>query len=215
MKNLSLFAVRILISLAAGCLVAVIACLVAWLPMRWMPSFGPKVQSTLHTFSAIESMLMQHQQGMNALPRSLAELRRIAPTYDELHWDQDSHPLDAWGRPILYSVEGGQFTLSSFGRDGKPGGVGLDADLVRPDADPEEFMIPFHQFVLHEPARGVVATCVVCGIVVFFVGMVSIAPSAMQSKAGIVAVLLKVVVTILGAVIAAAFITALHIPNHH
>lgn len=34
MRNLSLFAARILISLAAGFLVAVIACLVAWLPMR-------------------------------------------------------------------------------------------------------------------------------------------------------------------------------------
>ena len=215
MRKPGLFGIRILISLAAGCLVAVIACLVAWLPMRWMPNFGPKVLSTLHTFSAIESMLTQYQQDTDALPRSLAELRRIDPPYDELNWDQDSHPLDAWGRPILYSVDGAQFTLASFGRDGKPGGVGLDADLSRPDAEPEKFMIPFHQFVLHEPARGVIATCLACGVVVFFIGVVTIDPSAMQSKAGVVAVLTKVVATILGAVIAAAFITVLHIPNHH
>lgn len=180
-----------------------------------MPNFGPRVLSTLHSFSYIESMLTQYQQETDALPRSLAELRRIDPPYDELDWDQDSHPLDAWGRPIMYSVEGAQFALSSFGRDGKPGGVGLDADLSRPDADPEEFMIPFHQFILHEPARGVIATCLACGVVVFFIGVVTVDPSAMQSKAGVMAVLMKLAATIFGAVITAAFITALHIPNHH
>lgn len=39
---------------------------------------------------------------------------------------------DGWGRPLLYSVdENGVITLSSLGRDGKSGGSGADADVVR------------------------------------------------------------------------------------
>lgn len=40
-------------------------------------------------------------------------------------------PVDPWGRPYVYRYPGsmGGFDLSSLGRDGKPGGEGLDADL--------------------------------------------------------------------------------------
>jgi hypothetical protein len=39
---------------------------------------------------------------------------------------------DAWGRELIYSVEGAdRFTLSSLGRDGVEGGVGDDRDLRR------------------------------------------------------------------------------------
>jgi general secretion pathway protein G len=41
-------------------------------------------------------------------------------------------PLDPWGRPYLYRVPGTQgqpYDLVSYGRDGKPGGRGEDADL--------------------------------------------------------------------------------------
>ena len=42
-------------------------------------------------------------------------------------------PSDPWGRPYVYRSpgEGGAgFDLRSLGRDGKPGGVGVDADLT-------------------------------------------------------------------------------------
>jgi len=35
---------------------------------------------------------------------------------------------DGWGRPLIYQVDGDSFTLTSYGRDGKPGGEGDDAD---------------------------------------------------------------------------------------
>ena len=44
----------------------------------------------------------------------------------------DNRVIDGWGRPLLYSVdENGIISVSSLGRDGKPGGEGLDADIVR------------------------------------------------------------------------------------
>lgn len=38
-------------------------------------------------------------------------------------------PLDAWGKPYEYKSEGGAFTIKSLGKDGKPGGEGIDADV--------------------------------------------------------------------------------------
>jgi hypothetical protein len=214
MKKPGLFRTRILISVAIGFLVAVIACIAAWLPMRWMPNFGPKVMSTLYAFSDIEVMIRQYQSDTNSLPQSLAELRPFDKPYYRCNWDLNSNPLDAWGRPIIYSVDGTQFTLSSFGRDGKPGGVGLDADLPDPQAEPDYFVVPFHQFIFHKPARGVVGTCLVSGLVVFFIGMITIDPSGLTSKR-VVPLVVTLAVTVIGAVIASFFIAALHIPNHH
>ena len=41
-------------------------------------------------------------------------------------------PADPWGRPYLYKQPGtnAELDLSSFGRDGRPGGTGEDADIV-------------------------------------------------------------------------------------
>ena len=40
-------------------------------------------------------------------------------------------PMDPWGRPYVYQQPGvhGDFDLMTYGRDGRPGGSGEDADL--------------------------------------------------------------------------------------
>ncbi len=43
-------------------------------------------------------------------------------------------PLDPWGHPYVYKVPGDNgrdYTLASLGKDGRPGGTGLDADITR------------------------------------------------------------------------------------
>ena len=40
-------------------------------------------------------------------------------------------PQDPWGKPYVYTAPApGGFALMSLGKDGKPGGTGLDADLT-------------------------------------------------------------------------------------
>lgn len=41
-------------------------------------------------------------------------------------------PADPWGRPYVYQQPGthGDFDLLSYGKDGRPGGTGEDADLT-------------------------------------------------------------------------------------
>lgn len=56
---------------------------------------------------------------------------RARPRWHGPYLDQDV-PLDPWGNPYIYSLPGanGQpFALYSLGGDGKPGGVGIDAEV--------------------------------------------------------------------------------------
>lgn len=41
-------------------------------------------------------------------------------------------PLDPWGHPYLYRSPGskGDFQITSYGKDGQPGGTGEDADIT-------------------------------------------------------------------------------------
>ena len=42
-------------------------------------------------------------------------------------------PADPWGRPYVYEqpgTHGGDFELQSYGKDGRPGGSGEDADIT-------------------------------------------------------------------------------------
>jgi len=49
----------------------------------------------------------------------------------------DRMPNDPWNRPYLYLNPGthGEFDLYSLGRDGQPGGEGIDADIGNWDLD--------------------------------------------------------------------------------
>jgi general secretion pathway protein G len=47
--------------------------------------------------------------------------------------DSASIPTDPWGNPYLYSSEGNEFKIVSYGADGSPGGSGYDADISSDD----------------------------------------------------------------------------------
>lgn len=40
-------------------------------------------------------------------------------------------PQDPWGKPYLYESNGSNYEIKSLGRDGQPGGEGVDEDIVR------------------------------------------------------------------------------------
>jgi general secretion pathway protein G len=49
--------------------------------------------------------------------------------------DKKEDLLDAWGKPFILRIPGVKnidFDIVSYGADGKPGGEGEDADIVKP-----------------------------------------------------------------------------------
>ncbi len=60
----------------------------------------------------------------------------VSPISGEARWAgpylKKGIPADPWGRPYVYQQPGshGDFDLLSYGKDGRPGGTGEDADLT-------------------------------------------------------------------------------------
>lgn len=65
------------------------------------------------------------EQGLKAL----AEKPSAAPVPEAWRNYVSETPADPWGNPYTYSTDGSSYTITSLGRDGKPGGEGVDADI--------------------------------------------------------------------------------------
>ncbi len=67
------------------------------------------------------------EQGLKAL------VERSATPPVPTSWPEDGYlsqmPQDPWGNPYAYTSTGRSFELKSLGKDGKPGGSDVDADI--------------------------------------------------------------------------------------
>ena len=67
-------------------------------------------------------------QGLEAL------VTRPTTGPEPMNWSPNGYlgqlPEDPWGRPYAYRYEGGSIELTSLGKDGAPGGEGVDADIT-------------------------------------------------------------------------------------
>lgn len=66
--------------------------------------------------------ILRYVSARQALPTSLDQLPRIEGLSNDV--------TDGWGRPIFWRTEGDEVSLISYGRDGAPGGVGEDEDMI-------------------------------------------------------------------------------------
>ena len=85
------------------------------------------IGNALNLYRLDNSTYPSTEQGLKALiakPNNLAK-------WDGPYLDK-ALPLDPWGHPYTYKAPGehGEFDLASMGRDGRPGGDGLDADIT-------------------------------------------------------------------------------------
>jgi hypothetical protein len=81
----------------------------------------PPRSSTYSTIWVMKQRILRYAKQHNSLPKSPSDLPEIPGKISRVH--------DAWGREILMSFADGKATLTSLGRDGKPGGTGEDADM--------------------------------------------------------------------------------------
>lgn len=92
----------------------------------------PRQYYTFHRVVHVADHILEYRGENDRLPvdlndPKLSPLLRVA--------EPDSIAVDGWGRAIEYKVIDDKFTLSSLGRDGKAGGIGLDADMVAQSMD--------------------------------------------------------------------------------
>ena len=124
---LELLVVMVIIGLLAG-----------FVAPRYFAQVGKsQVKVAAAQIDALDKALDEFRLDMGRYPTSeegLAVLS-VAPN-SEPGWGgpylKKGVPVDPWGRPYVYQQPGshGDFDLLSYGKDGRPGGTGEDADIT-------------------------------------------------------------------------------------
>lgn len=92
----------------------------------------PRQWDTYGILGRATDAVQEYQKAHKKLPPALSE-KEISKRLEFLNnFDPKVGPADGWGRPLHYEVKGDKFKIVSFGRDGLPGGVGLNADIGAP-----------------------------------------------------------------------------------
>lgn len=119
---------RLVTSLAAGSLILLIVIGVSYQQYCGVATRYPP-RLTLESIARVADAIKDYQGARHSLPRTLHEL----PNLQLVRTDDQSRPADYWRRPLLYQVNGSSYRVFSYGRDNKPGGLGLDYDLSNDD----------------------------------------------------------------------------------
>ena len=106
--------------------IVIIGLLAGYVAPRYFSQVGKsEVQVARAQIDALEKALDQYRLENRRYPTSEEGLAAIAPFLKK------AVPNDPWGRQYVYRTPGqrGDFDLFSYGRDGKAGGSGEDADV--------------------------------------------------------------------------------------
>jgi general secretion pathway protein G len=117
--------------------IVIIGLLAGYVAPRYFSQVGrSEVQVARAQIESLEKALDQYRLDMRRYPTAeegLAAL--VAKPQAADAWQgpylKKAVPMDPWGRSYVYRVPGekSDFQLLSYGRDGKPGGNGEDADI--------------------------------------------------------------------------------------
>ena len=117
--------------------IVIIGLLAGYVAPRYFSQVGKsEVQVAKAQIESLEKALDQYRIDMRRYPSAEEGLAALvakpasAPTWSGPYLKK-AVPTDPWGHPYVYRMPGqkGEFEVVSYGRDGKPGGTGDDADI--------------------------------------------------------------------------------------
>ncbi len=116
----------------------IIGLLAAYVGPKYFSQIGKsEVKTAKAQIVAFEKALQQFRVDVGRYPNTEQGLQALLSKPANLSkWDgpylEKTLPLDPWGQPYVYASPGehGEVDISSHGRDGRPGGDGLDADVT-------------------------------------------------------------------------------------
>jgi len=106
--------------------VVIIGLLAGYVAPRYFSQVGKsEIQVARAQIDALEKAVDQYRLDNRRYPTNEEGLAAIQP------YLKKALPNDPWGRPYLYRTPGEKtdYEVVSYGRDGKPGGSGEDADI--------------------------------------------------------------------------------------
>ena len=117
--------------------IVIIGLLAGYVAPRYFSQVGKsEVQVAKAQIESLEKALDQYRLDMRRYPSPEEGLEALvakpasAPAWSGPYLKK-AVPSDPWGRPYVYRAPGtrAEFEVVSYGRDGKPGGAGEDADI--------------------------------------------------------------------------------------
>jgi general secretion pathway protein G len=117
--------------------IVIIGLLAGYVAPRYFSQVGKsEIQVAKAQIESLEKALDQYRLDMRRYPSPEEGLEAlVAKPATAATWSgpylKKAVPNDPWGRPYVYRTPGqkGEFEVVSYGRDGKPGGSGDDADI--------------------------------------------------------------------------------------
>jgi general secretion pathway protein G len=106
--------------------IVIIGLLAGYVAPRYFSQVGKsETQVARAQIDALEKALDQYRLEKRRYPTAEEGLVAVQP------YLKKTLPNDPWGRPYVYRVPGqaGEYDVFSYGRDGKAGGSGEDADI--------------------------------------------------------------------------------------
>lgn len=106
--------------------IVIIGLLAGYVAPRYFSQVGKsEIQVARAQIESLEKALDQYRLEKRRYPTAEEGLEAIRP------YLKKAVPKDPWDRPYVYRTPGAnaEFELLSYGRDGKPGGSGEDADI--------------------------------------------------------------------------------------
>lgn len=107
--------------------IVIIGLLAGYVAPRYFSQVGKsEIQVARAQIDALDKALDQYRLEKRRYPTTEEGLAALQP------YLKKGLPNDPWGRPYVYRVpgeRGGEYDVFSYGRDGKPGGRGEDADI--------------------------------------------------------------------------------------
>jgi type II secretory pathway pseudopilin PulG len=129
-------------AILCGAAVAAVLNLAAWYNLRDQPNVCRRQGDTRRTLRMIQQQIDSYHEEHGELPDALADIPDLRGSWT----DPAGPPKDEWGNRIHYRTDGSTFELQSHGRDGRPGGIGLDADLFHDGRNHERALPTFSQY---------------------------------------------------------------------
>lgn len=202
--------IRLVIATSVGITVAVIAICVAWQQdlEYWL---GGKQTFTRMDLMSLHKAVEAYQSETGALPSTLEDIGKPRGSESQ----PTAWPLvDHWGRPFIYEHNGKDFVVRSLGRDGKPGGVGLDCDLSEPRSPTQHSYPTLRQFVFEMRTGGIIASCLLGGLLGAGLTFIMVRPHNLTIH-NIPLAVIKIAFTALGALVTAAIMAFHHVNWGH
>jgi hypothetical protein len=169
---------------------------------------------TSHTLRQLSQAIDNYHAETGQLPQQLGDVVAACQT------DRDRDLItyyckDSWENPIEYTTDGETYELVSYGRDGKPGGMGLDADRTRHNPRPREAYPTLSQILATHYADRIVGVTLISGAVALILGLVAAFSPPFTKNWHLLELTARIITTIIATCVFGAMLAMIHAVQRH